>query len=82
MARNDPTAHPKLLLTAFIAAIVPVVVLGVATGLLLNSVTDWPVWVTGGITGVIGGLTGPLITRWVMTRGERVRSRPSPNTEG
>ena len=73
MAWNDPTAHPKLLLTMFTAT----VVLVVATGLLLNSVTDWPTWIATGIAGGIGGLMGPLITRWVVTRRERIQATSS-----
>jgi len=73
VAWNDPTAHPKLLLTMFTVT----VVLMVATGLLLALVTDGPTWVAAGIAGGFGGFMGPLVTRWVVTRRERLHATSS-----
>jgi hypothetical protein len=73
VAWNDPTAQPKLLLTMFTVTLV----LMIATGLLLNFVTDWPTWITAGIAGGVGGLIGPLITHWVVTRRGRIQATSS-----
>ncbi len=62
MAESDsPVAAP---LTLFIAMVISMLAVGVPLGLL----TAWPPWVYGAVAGGVGGLAGPLVTRWIVAR--------------
>jgi hypothetical protein len=50
-----------------------------AVSLPLVLLTSWPTWLMALIGASVSGLTGPFITRWILERRERVRSRPSPS---
>ncbi|MET9711440.1 hypothetical protein [Nocardiopsis alba] len=73
MNTEDPRVHWKtsltmgaVMVTSMLAIIIP-----------LGALTEWSSWVIGAVAGGVGGMLGPVATRWIMARRERIQATSS-----
>jgi hypothetical protein len=77
MSTEDPRIHWKTSLTMGAVMVTSMLVIIIPLGAL----TEWPSWVVSAVAGGVGGLMGPLITRWIMTRRDRIQATSSAEAD-